>query len=187
MDKKESEVYRLRVIGHTYEEIASKCGYASASGAWQAYKRATEEMIFESAEEVRQLELLRLDDMTAAIWPSALAGDLPSINVVLKIMDRRAKLLGLDKPEKVEINKWDLDYSNIDEEVQKIIQIMNEREDEFMLRREAEVRNEMRVQFEMEKRLEKELAQKANMESAKASILAFLDAGDDHTEKSDEK
>lgn len=44
--------------------------------------------------------------------------------------------------------------------------MINEWEDQFMERREPEVRKEMRSQFEMEKRLEKALASKENAENA---------------------
>ena len=100
--------------------------------------------------------------------------DMPSISSVLKIIDRRIKLLGLDAPEKIDVNKWDFTGAEIDAEVQRIVTMMNEREEEFMARREAEVRQEMRTQFELEKRLEKEVASKKNVEQAKAAILEFL-------------
>ncbi len=172
--ERDSKVFELRIQGFTFEQIAVQVGFSGPSGAWQAYQRIRSEFIFESVEEARQLELMRLDEMQFAVWDRAINGDLPALSCVLKIMDRRAKLLGLDKPEKMEVNRWDYDASNIDEEVQKIITMMNEREDQFMARREAQVRAEMRAQFEIEKRLEKELQSKTNIEDAKTSILAFL-------------
>ena len=72
------------------------------------------------------------------------------------------------------MNKWDFNSEDLDTEVQKIVTMMNEREDQFLQRREAEVRKEMRSQFEIEKRLEKELASKENAESAKAALLKML-------------
>jgi hypothetical protein len=47
---------------------------------------------------LRGLELERLDALHAACWPAALAGHLRSIDTVLRIMRRRAALLGLDAP-----------------------------------------------------------------------------------------
>jgi hypothetical protein len=83
--------------------------------------------------------------------------------------------LGLDKPEKVEVNNWDFNAEDLDAEVQRIVTMMNEREDQFMERREAEVRKEMRSQFEIEKRLEKELASKESAENARAALMKMLD------------
>lgn len=175
MRRRDARVYELRIQGNTFEQIASEVGYSGPSGAWQAHQRIKSEWIFESIEEARQLELMRLDELQVAVWDRAINGDLPAAHCVLKIMDRRAKLLGLDKPEKVEVNKWDINAEDLDAEVERIVNIINEREDQFMARREAEVRKEMRSQFEIEKRLEKELASKQNAEDARAALMKMLD------------
>ena len=175
MRRRDARVYELRIQGNTFEQIASEVGYSGPSGAWQAHQRIKSEWIFESIEEARQLELMRLDELQVAVWDRAINGDLPAAHCVLKIMDRRAKLLGLDKPEKVEVSKWDINAEDLDAEVERIVNIINEREDQFMARREAEVRKEMRSQFEIEKRLEKELASKQNAEDARAALIKMLD------------
>jgi hypothetical protein len=174
---REAQVFELRIQGFTFEQIAREVGFSGPSGAWQAYQRVKEQMIFEPIEELRHLELMRLDAVQHALWDRAINGDLPSANCILKIMDLRAKLVGLYKPEKVEVNKWDYQAGDIDAEVQRIITMMNEREEEFMVRREGEVRAEMRAQFELERRLEKQMAKDIDIEEAKRSILAFLDEG----------
>jgi hypothetical protein len=178
MRRRDARVYELRIQGNTFEQIASEVGYSGPSGAWQAHQRIKSEWIFESIDEARQLELMRLDELQVAVWDRAINGELPAAHCVLKIMDRRAKLLGLDKPEKVEVNKWDFNAEDLDAEVQKIVTMMNEREDQFMERREAEVRKEMRSQFEIEKRLEKELASKENAEATRAAVLKMLERDD---------
>ena len=147
MRRRDARVYELRIQGNTFEQIASEVGYSGPSGAWQAHQRIKSEWIFESIEEARQLELMRLDELQVAVWDRAINGDLPAAHCVLKIMDRRAKLLGLDKPEKVEVNKWDINAEDLDAEVERIVNIINEREEQFMARREAEVRKEMRSLF----------------------------------------
>ena len=177
MKRRDARVYELRIQGNTFEQIASEVGYRGPSGAWQAHQRIKSEWIFESIDEARQLELMRLDELQVAVWDRAIKGELPAAHCVLKIMDRRAKLLGLDKPEKVEVNKWDFNAEDLDAEVQRIVDMMNEREDQFMERREAEVRKEMRSQFEIEKQLEKELASKENAENARAALMKMRDLG----------
>jgi hypothetical protein len=172
--KRDVRVLELRIQGNTFEQIAMEVGYSGPSGAWQAYQRVKSECIYESMDESRQLELMRLDDLQVAVWDRAINGELPAAHCVLKIMDRRAKLLGLDKPAKVEVNRWDFSGEDLDAEVQRIATMINEREDQFMERREAEVRKEMRSQFEIEKRLEKELASKQNVEDARAALLKML-------------
>jgi hypothetical protein len=181
--KRDSKVYELRIQGFTFDQIAMEVGFNGPSGAWQAYERIKNEMIFESVDEARRLELMRLDELQFSLWDRAINGDLPAANCVLRIMDRRAKLLGLDKPEKVEVNKWDFTGEDIEGEVQKIVTMMNEREEQFVARREAEVRQEMRSQFEIEKRLEKELTAKENSEKAKEAIMRLLNDGSERNDQ----
>jgi hypothetical protein len=61
--------------------------------------------------------------------------------------------------------------------------MMNECEEQFMARREAEVRQEMRSQFEIEKRLEKELTAKENSEKAKEAIMRLLNDGSERNDQ----
>jgi hypothetical protein len=44
-----------------------------------------------------RLEVERLDALHAAHWPMAMAGDLKSAALVLRAMDQRIRLLGLDQ------------------------------------------------------------------------------------------
>ena len=48
------------------------------------------------------MELHRLDKMTPKMMEFAVQGDTKAVDAVIKIMDRRAKLLGLDGPSKHE-------------------------------------------------------------------------------------
>ena len=58
-----------------------------------AERRAAEETV----EEIRELELERLDQLTAALWPQVEQGELKAIEEARKIGETRRKLLGLDK------------------------------------------------------------------------------------------
>ena len=44
---------------------------------------------------MRELEASRLDALQAALWQDAVDGNTQAVQTVLKIMDQRAKLLGL--------------------------------------------------------------------------------------------
>ena len=48
------------------------------------------------------LELVKLDELEQEAWKHIAAGELSAIDRVLRSMERRAKLLGLDAAEKVE-------------------------------------------------------------------------------------
>lgn len=92
------QALELRKGGATYDTIAQKAGYRTAGGAYRAIQRAMLKIIQEPAEDVRKLELMRLDRMFLAIWTEAKRGDLSAVEKALAIMARRAKLLGLDAP-----------------------------------------------------------------------------------------
>lgn len=63
-------------------------------------------MTLETAQQYRLMELYRLDQLQSAIMPDAVGGDQKAIASVLKIMDHRAKLMGLYAPSEVKINDW---------------------------------------------------------------------------------
>ena len=58
----------------------------------------------EKADELRAMENLRLDRLFFVAYRQAVKdGDLPAIDRALRIMERRARMNGLDKPSKTEI------------------------------------------------------------------------------------
>ena len=97
----------LRKQGLTFEAIAGALGYAGESAAYKAVMSALGEVSREPVEEMRKLEATRLDKMqeklSDKIGPDKDDG-LPVVDRVLRIMDRRAKLLGLDQPQKSEVD-----------------------------------------------------------------------------------
>ena len=93
----------LRKAGAGYQAIADALGYKDHTGAWRAVKSALKRTLQEPADELRTLELARLDDMAKAIAPHVAAGNLTAIDRNLKIMERRARLVGLDAPAKTDV------------------------------------------------------------------------------------
>lgn len=85
----------LRRAGWSYDDIASEVGYANKGGAFKAVKQGIADITRESANELLELELARLDDLQAGAYDKARDGDLFAIDRVLKIIDQRAKFLGL--------------------------------------------------------------------------------------------
>lgn len=90
----------LRRQGLNYHEIARELKI-STNRAYELVQSALTRWMLEPAEDVRLLELQRLDALLAALWDKAIAGDLAVVDRVLRIMERRAKLLGLDQIEVV--------------------------------------------------------------------------------------
>lgn len=88
----------MRAGGATYQAIADQLGYADPSGAYGAVERALQATIQEPADKVRNLELRRLDGLWLRAWTRFAGGDMTAGPLCLKIMERRARLLGLDAP-----------------------------------------------------------------------------------------
>ena len=74
---------------------------------------------------MRMLELRRLDAMLERVWVLTETGSPKAIETVLKIMKRRARLMGLDAPHehKVETrNAYDIDWEALtDRQLERII------------------------------------------------------------------
>jgi hypothetical protein len=101
--EKQSQALELRKAGATYDSIAQTIGYSSRAGAALAVEAALRKTLQEPADELRKLDLERLNTMLLAIWARARQGSLDDIDMVLKILARKAKLLGLDAPVKQEL------------------------------------------------------------------------------------
>ncbi len=122
---KEIKVLELRRAGLTWSAIADQTGYADATGAYAAYKRAIKRVLDEPADEVRKQELDRIDRLQVAVWNRALKGDDKAINTVLRLMERRARLLGLDAAQRVQAEVVTYDgHRDIDGEIERILQII---------------------------------------------------------------
>ena len=87
----------LRRTGATYLQIAKALGVVKGS-AYRLVQEALVTTLREPAEAVRALELERLDLLTRKLESRISAGDDKAINTLLKVMDHRAKLLGLYAP-----------------------------------------------------------------------------------------
>ena len=95
--KRQQDALELRKSGASYDQIAAALGYANRSGAYKAVTGLLERMDLETEPQVvLNLELARLDTMQRALAPNVLKGKPEAINSALRIMERRAKLLGLD-------------------------------------------------------------------------------------------
>lgn len=93
--EKAKQALELRRAGWSYDDIAEEVGYANRSVAYKAVKRSIAAITREPAAELLELELARLDDMFSGLYESARNGDNFSVDRALKIMEQRAKLLGL--------------------------------------------------------------------------------------------
>lgn len=95
---RQRQAVELRKAGMGYQEISDQLGYKDASGSYRAVRAALKAAVREPARELIALEVARLDDMLKGIWVEARKGNVSKLDRVLKIMERRATLLGLDAP-----------------------------------------------------------------------------------------
>ena len=96
--QREREALELRKAGKTFDQIAGALGYSERGGAAKAVSRALAATVQEPADELRRLELARLDALFEVMWSLAMHGNLGAVDRCLAIQTRRAKLLGLDAP-----------------------------------------------------------------------------------------
>lgn len=94
--ERRTRVLELSAFGMTDDEIAIELGYANRSGVWKARQRALAHHQGEAVENYRTLEVARLDALQFAIWDKAMDGDPQAVGTVLKIIDQRMRVLGLD-------------------------------------------------------------------------------------------
>lgn len=97
LEERRARVIGLRRTGATYRAIADQLG-VSPQTAHNDYTAALKRLNpIEDIEEARQLEIDRMDRLQLGLWETAAAGDIPSVLAILRISDRRCKLLGLDQ------------------------------------------------------------------------------------------
>lgn len=120
------EAARLRALRFSHDQIAERLGYENRSGAWKAVKRGQELIVREPHEDMVLLDLSELDEMARKAWTvlnnthyvvdrgavvtwdgQPLKDDAPvltAIRTLLEVQQRRARLVGLDAPKRLEVS-----------------------------------------------------------------------------------
>src|SRR3990167_1072450 len=95
----------LRLAGASYRQIGESLGihYTTARDHVQVM---LQEHARAPADAVPNAEIARLDRLLLAHWPLAIKADPKATATVLSIMDRRARLLGLGAPQRVDLTGW---------------------------------------------------------------------------------
>lgn len=145
--ERDREACRLRSRGMTYQQISDELGYGHESAARRAVKEVLAAVRVEGATEIRALQAQQLDYLTAealkvleTIHPAVtqsgriikdehgntLVDDGPvlaAIDRILRIQERRAKLLNLDVREQV------TDDADVDAEIRQLLDGLAPREE----------------------------------------------------------
>ena len=96
---------KLRASKVGYEQIAKQCGYASAGAAHNAVQRELKRTLVTNIDELRREELDSLEKLEFECWKRMTDKDftkgmLFAVERIVQIKERRAKLMGLDIPNK---------------------------------------------------------------------------------------
>src|SRR5664279_1913012 len=101
--EKQARAITLVRAGHSYDEIAADLGYANRGSAYRLTQNALRATVDRIAEDHLGYELARLDALQLAHWEAATSGlDIKAAHLVLKVIDARVRLLGLEKRTKPE-------------------------------------------------------------------------------------
>jgi hypothetical protein len=95
---KQAQAMKMRLEGESFAVIADKVGYASASGAWHAVQAGLSTTLSEPSQELRELELARLDLMWKSLLPKIRKGVASAVIGGIHVVQQRARLLGLYAP-----------------------------------------------------------------------------------------
>jgi AcrR family transcriptional regulator len=136
IEERRHEALELRKHGLSMREIAKRLGVGVATiheDIRQALASAIAENVKE-AESLRTLEIERLDMYLSSMEKKLREGDTAAITVALRIAEQRAKLLGLNAPERREItgdnggaveNRVAIDFSKMNrQELREFIQAL---------------------------------------------------------------
>jgi hypothetical protein len=95
------EAHRMHLGGSDWPAIAAALGYASGKSAAMAVTAYLQRAGLTHSKEENQLalrlELDRLDALQLGLWDKAVGGDLKAAAFVVGLIERRVKLLGLDR------------------------------------------------------------------------------------------
>jgi hypothetical protein len=92
---KRARALELVAEGKSYDEIARAVGYSHRGSAHRAVFKALDDQEAEDVVHLRTIEVARLDRLQHALWDRAVGGEVDAVLAVLRIMDRRMRLLGL--------------------------------------------------------------------------------------------
>lgn len=100
--QRRSQALELRAMGLTYEVIAERLKYSSRQHAHRDIHTALDNLVSAPAKELLAEELSRLERLLQGVWADARKGDPQKVTTVLRILDMRAKYLGLYAPDRIQ-------------------------------------------------------------------------------------
>ncbi len=103
--QKSARAIELRLRGYTLQQVADEIGYQDPSGAYSAIMRGLAAELPEAQrDQLRRVEVAKLNEVERITWPDALAGDDKARNTILRCIAQRSKLNGLEAPQQVQLS-----------------------------------------------------------------------------------
>lgn len=127
MVARRADAWNFRIAGFTYRQIADKIG-CSTSTAHDLVKHElfdTTDVMRDQVREGRQIELARVEKMINRCWLSAFPAepnakpDYDAIRTILRCSERKAKLLGLEAPQKHQV-----DMNHLNSQVALVVEMI---------------------------------------------------------------
>jgi hypothetical protein len=115
--ERQQRTIELRKSGWSFRAIGARLGVTHVQSIYD-FRDAIADLNqskLESTDDYRTLELERLDMLIKGLAPMAEVGNTNAVNSYIKVVEQRAKLLGLYAPEKKDINIKDLSKLTDDE------------------------------------------------------------------------
>lgn len=137
LEARRERAFSMRIAGKTYAEIAEALDYVDRGSAFRAVDAALSARMVpdDVAEHYRILQLERLERLIEAHYPAAMDGDVKRSELMLKIMERQSRLLGLDAA--VKLAGADGGALRIEVEIEDARERLGDRLDELAARRAA--------------------------------------------------
>ena len=106
--ERRAKALEARKAGFTYQAIGDSLGITqqAAHKTVMVALAVINEKIAEAAEEVRTIELERIDALFKIAYQQGLKGKRGAVMDCVRLMDRRAKYLGLDAPLEIKHVDW---------------------------------------------------------------------------------
>jgi hypothetical protein len=120
--ERRARVVRLRIGGWSFEAIGEALDPpVSMQRAHQLYEDALRRIVAEHVDEHRQTDLARLDLLWRGVAPEAMQGSPRHVLAAVRVLERRAKMIGYDAPTKVEQHITIEEQTALDREIEQLL------------------------------------------------------------------